>query len=142
MTSITKLLVAAAAVSALSVAACSKPAENTTTNVVENTTVTEVVPADANASGPIEIGSLIGYATKQQAPVYPPAAKTTRTTGVVRVDIVVNEKGEVAEVQKASGPSMLQSAARDAIKRWKFRPFTRDGQPVKANGYVSFNFNL
>lgn len=49
MTSITKLLVAAAAVSALSVAACSKPAENTTTNVVENTTVTEVVPADANA---------------------------------------------------------------------------------------------
>ena len=52
MTSITlrKILVAAAAVSALSVAACNKPAETTnTTNVVENTTVTEVVPADANA---------------------------------------------------------------------------------------------
>ena len=44
----TKILVAAAAVSALSVAACSKPAETNTTNVVENT-VTEIVPADANA---------------------------------------------------------------------------------------------
>jgi len=51
MTSITlrKILVAAAAVSALSVSACSKPAETNTTNVVENTTVTEVAPADANA---------------------------------------------------------------------------------------------
>ena len=51
MTSITlrKILVAAAAVSALSMAACSKPAENTTSNVVENTTVVETAPADANA---------------------------------------------------------------------------------------------
>jgi outer membrane biosynthesis protein TonB len=35
---------------------------------------------------------------------------------------------------------MLQAAARDAIKKWKFKPFTRDGQPVKATGFISFNF--
>jgi ABC-type oligopeptide transport system substrate-binding subunit len=44
----TKILVAAAAVSALSVAACSKKTE-TTNNVVETTNVVEVAPADANA---------------------------------------------------------------------------------------------
>jgi hypothetical protein len=44
-----KILLALAAVSALSVAACSKPAENVTNNVVETTNVTEVAPADLNA---------------------------------------------------------------------------------------------
>ena len=43
-----KILLALAAVSALSVAACSKPAE-VTNNVVETTNVGEVAPADANA---------------------------------------------------------------------------------------------
>lgn len=95
-----------------------------------------------NGGSPLNVGSLKEYATRQPSPVYPPAAKTTRTTGVVRVDLTVDEKGEVSEVQKTSGPSMLQAAAKDAIRKWRFKPFTRDGQPVKASGFVSFNFAL
>ncbi|CAN5757037.1 hypothetical protein BH24ACI3_BH24ACI3_12070 [soil metagenome] len=91
---------------------------------------------------PMEAGSLIGFASRQFAPVYPPTARQMRTTGVVRVEIVVNEDGEVAEVINSSGPTLLQPAAKDAIKRWRFRPFTRDGQPVKATGFVNFNFSL
>lgn len=92
--------------------------------------------------GPIDVGSLIGYATKQSQPVYPPAAKNIRATGIVKVEVTINEAGEVAEVQKASGPALLQAAAKDAIRKWKFRPFVRDGQPVRAIGFVSFNFAL
>lgn len=97
------------------------------------------VPKD---SSPIDAGSLLPFATKQSSPVYPPAAKTLRTKGIVRVDVTISETGDVAEVQKTTGPAMLQAAAKDAIKKWKFKPFIRDGQPVKAIGYVSFNFNL
>jgi len=96
----------------------------------------------ANSGGTMDVGSLIAFATKQQAPVYPTAAKSMRTTGVVKVEVTVNETGEVAEVQKASGPMLLQAAAKDAIKKWKFKPFTRDGQPVKATGFINFNFSL
>ena len=103
-------------------------------------------PADktvaSNDGSPLDVGSLIPYATKQAQPTYPPAAKTMRATGVVKVELTVGENGEVAEVNKTSGPSMLQGAAKDAIKKWRFRPFIRDGQPVRANGFVSFNFNL
>lgn len=92
--------------------------------------------------GPIDVGSLVAYAVKQQSPVYPVPARNMRASGVVRVDITVNESGEVAEVQKTSGPTLLQTAARDAIRKWKFKPFVRDGQPVKATGFVNFNFSL
>jgi TonB family protein len=98
---------------------------------------TEVAPA-----GPLEVGSLISYATKQQAPVYPPAARNMRTTGIVKVEVTVSESGEVAEVKNTTGPMMLQAAAKDAIRKWRFRPFVRDGQPVRASGFVNFNFAL
>ena len=65
-----------------------------------------------------------------------------RATGVVTVEVVVDEAGEVSEIQNTNGPAILQSAAKDAVKRWKFKPFIRDGQPVKATGFVSFNFAL
>jgi protein TonB len=74
--------------------------------------------------------------------VYPPAAKSIRATGVVKVEVTVDENGDVAEVQKTTGPSLLQNAAKEAIKKWRFRPFVRDGQPVRATGFVSFNFSL
>lgn len=91
---------------------------------------------------PLDVGSLIGYATSKSSPIYPAAAKSIRATGVVKVEVMISETGEVAEIQKASGHQMLQGAARDAIRKWKFKPFVRDGQPVKATGFVSFNFAL
>src|SRR6185295_1053229 len=63
----------------------------------------------------IDVGSLVAYATKQTPPVYPPQARTMRTTGLVTVQVTVNEAGDVDEVQKTSGPPMLQNAAKDAI---------------------------
>ena len=93
-------------------------------------------------NSPIAVGSLIEYATQKSNPVYPITAKTMRMTGVVRLEVVVDEKGQVAEVQNSTGPSLLRGAATDAVKKWKFKPFTRDGEPVKATGFVNFNFTL
>lgn len=105
--------------------------------------VTETPKAEPVKDGsPLDVGSLIDYATSRPQPVYPTTAKSLRTTGVVKVEVTVSETGDVAQVQKTSGPAMLQGAAKDAIKKWKFKPFTRDGQPVKATGFVSFNFAL
>ena len=102
-----------------------------------------IVPS-SNGDSPsiIDVGSLLAYATKQAPAIYPTAAKTARQTGLVKVEVTVDENGEVANVQKATGPIMLQGAAKDAIKKWKFKPFVRDGQPVKATGFVSFNFSM
>ncbi len=91
---------------------------------------------------PLAVGSLVEFATEKTSPTYPSSAKSMRMTGIVRVELMVNEEGNVVEIQKTSGPSLLQRAATDAVKKWKFKPFVRDGEPVKAIGFVSFNFNL
>jgi len=115
---------------------------------VETPAVVEPKPEEAKAeepkdTSPMDVGqTLISYATSQAKPVYPAAAKVIRATGVVKVEVTIDESGDVAEVQKASGPSLLQAAAMDAIRKWKFRPFVRDGMPVKAIGWVNFNFTL
>ena len=98
--------------------------------------------AAAASSGPMDVGSLISFATKQTWPVYPQMARSMRAQGVVRVDIVVDEEGQVAEVQNLSGNNLLQPVVKDVIRKWRFRPFLRDGQPVKAVGFVNFNFSL
>jgi len=115
------------------------------TRVVPNTTTetkTDTVAANTNSTNPMEVGSLLEYATQKVNPIYPQQAKTIRQTGIVKVELMIDEKGQVAAVQKLSGPSLLRGAAEDAVKKWKFKPFVRDGQPVKATGFVSFNFNL
>lgn len=93
-------------------------------------------------TGPMSVGSLTEYATNRAAPIYPSFARTAHAVGVVRVEVIVDESGEVASIEKTSGPSLLQGAAKDAIRKWRFKPFERDGQPVKAIGFVNFNFSL
>lgn len=104
----------------------------------------EVDPAKqpAATSSPIPIGSLISYATRRVTPVYPQQARSMLMEGTVKVEVLVGEDGKVSKVEKASGPALLKRAAREAIEKWEFKPFLLDGLPVKATGYVSFNFNL
>ncbi|MGI8641056.1 MAG: TonB family protein [Pyrinomonadaceae bacterium] len=126
-------------------AATERRVENSDAEKTPNQTKTETVADNADTpknNSPIAVGSLIDFATQKPSPVYPATAKSIRMTGVVKVEVVVDEKGQVAEVQKSSGPSLLRGAATDAVRKWKFKPFTRDGEPVKATGFVSFNFTL
>lgn len=116
--------------------AAQQPSEDANANKVKATTSSKPL------NGPLEVGSLLPYAAKQASPVYPAAAKTIRASGVVKVEVTIDENGDVAEVQKASGPALLQGSAKDAIRKWKFRPIIVDGQAVKATGFINFNFSL
>lgn len=99
-------------------------------------------PASTPA-GPVNVGAtLITKARERIAPNYPPQARTARVTGSVTVFMTVDEKGEVAEVQRTSGPEMLRRAAEEAARHWKFRPTIINGQPVRVAGFINFNFSL
>lgn len=100
---------------------------------------TAKTPADGQ---PLEVGSLLERAAKRVTPLYPQTARTSRTTGVVVVHLIIKENGEVEKVMSSRGPELLKRAAEDAARRWRFRPTVIEGQAVRVSGYISFNFAL
>ena len=65
-----------------------------------------------------------------------------RTTGVVIVEVVIDEDGKVISANAVSGPSMLRDVAAQAAMRARFSPTKLSGQPVKVSGTINYNFTL
>jgi TonB family protein len=62
------------------------------------------------------------------APQYPEIARRMNITGIVEVNIAVNDEGKVVEAAAVNGPAMLRAAAEAAIKQWKFKPGSIKGK--------------
>lgn len=78
------------------------------------------------------------------APVYPLSAKRKSIQGKVFIDVVVKTDGtpERVFVSHTSGSEVLDEAALDAVKQWKFIPARRGGQFVQANVIVPVEFKI
>ena len=75
-------------------------------------------------------------------PVYPALAKTQHVSGNVTVDALIDANGRVTTMKVVSGPSLLQQAAMDALKQWKYQPATLDGKAVPMHLSVTIQFRL
>lgn len=77
------------------------------------------------------------------APRYPPQALRRNVGGSVRVLATVASDGSVErlELAEGSGNRDLDRAAMEAVRRWTFRPATRNGQPVTATVVIPLEFN-
>jgi TonB family protein len=89
---------------------------------------------------PLETGLLNAKATKRVLPSYPNLAKLSGATGLVRVYVVVDENGKVAEVSRSEGPLLLRQAAEEAARQWFFVAILSNGKPARVSGYIDFNF--
>ena len=76
-------------------------------------------------------------------PEYPKSARETRTQGTVVVAIVVDVKGNVRDPRVVKGVNRdLDRSALAAVKKWKFKPASRKGEPVAARVNVEVSFKL
>lgn len=79
------------------------------------------------------------------APIYPYGAKSRRESGTVLLKVLVTVDGTAGDVkiEKSSGSSSLDQAARDVVfKRWRFVPAKRGDQTVEAWVLVPIEFTL
>lgn len=91
---------------------------------------------------PVSGGVLNGTALSLPPPVYPEAAKRSRTSGVVTVDVILDETGKVVSATASNGPMMLRDAAVQAALKARFSPTKLSGQPVKVSGVINYKFAL
>lgn len=54
------------------------------------------------------------------APTYSQIARRMRITGMVKLEATVDADGKVRDVKAVSGNHMLEPAAEDAVRRWRF----------------------
>jgi periplasmic protein TonB len=77
-------------------------------------------------------------------PEYPHSAKRAGQEGrvLLRVQILADGTAGNVSVAKTSGFETLDEAALAAVRKWKFVPAKRDGNPVESVVNVPINFNL
>jgi len=75
-------------------------------------------------------------------PVYPEVAKKARVEATVILEVTVNEQGEVAGVRVLRSHPLLEQAAIDAVKQWRYSPTILNGQPVPVVATASIEFKL
>ena len=99
-------------------------------------------PACAAAADLVSIDprQFFAQAVLGPAPEFPPVAIKVRIRGVVSVEVVVSESGDVLCTRNTRFPFGLDHAAVEAARRWKFRPFIVNGHPIKAIGEILFHF--
>ena len=85
---------------------------------------------------------MLGGITRVE-PTYPEVARKARIAGIVIVECIIDKSGNVTNVQVLKPlPFGLDQAAVDAVKRWKFKPGTLNGQPVDVIFNLTVNFKL
>ncbi len=76
------------------------------------------------------------------APEYSQLAKTARVEGDVVVEVKIDEKGNVEEVNPLIGNSILASTVLRTVRTWKFKPFEADGKKTSAVTSLRFHFRI
>lgn len=75
-------------------------------------------------------------------PAYPAIAKATHTAGTVSLAATISRTGTIENLRVVSGSPLLQQAALDAVRQWRYRPYLLNGQPVEVETTVQVVFRL
>lgn len=102
--------------------------------------IIEVMAKAGEPNGTENADSLNGRAIRLPAPLYPQAARMTRTQGIVAVRVIISEEGSVIVASALDGHPFFQTAAREAALKATFTPTIRNGKPVKVAGRIIYHF--
>ena len=75
-------------------------------------------------------------------PVYPPSARASHIQGKVALRATISRAGSILTLHAISGPQQLRSAAVDAVRNWRYKPYSINGRPVDVSTIVYVNFSL
>lgn len=85
---------------------------------------------------------MAGNLLEKTPPQYPAIAKAARIQGTVVLQATIAKTGLIQNLRVISGPPMLQQAAVDAVRSWRYKPYLLNGQPVDVETTINVVFNL
>ena len=104
---------------------------------------TSLVSLPTNASDRERVSSASITAPQQTVDAtYPLLGQHTRVQGSVVLQAVVGADGTIEDLRVISGPSVLTTAAQQAVRQWRFKPYLQNGQPVETKARITVNFSI
>ena len=100
---------------------------------------------DAPPDGPLRVGGDVKapVVVSRAEPDYTEPARKARVSGIVVVEAIIDKNGRVQQVKVVKDlPMGLSEQAAEAVKRWRFKPGTLNGQPVATIFNLTVNFKL
>lgn len=103
----------------------------------------EIQPAPSGAPKKVEVPAGVEATLLHRVePQYPAAARQQGIQGAVVLDVHIGVDGAVKDIRVISGPQQLVQASTDAVKEWRFRPHSVNGQPTDMQTKITLNFKL
>jgi TonB family protein len=107
---------------------------------------TDALPLEIKilAPKPVAIAGALaqGMLLQKISPDYPQIALDARVSGTVVLQAVIGKDGQIENLHAVSGPPMLRPAALEAVKKWVYRPYLLNGEPVSVETTINVVFNL
>ena len=75
-------------------------------------------------------------------PAYPKQARGKKLQGSVILQAIVDKQGKVNSLQLVSGDPILAQAAAEAVKQWRYKPYSHNGEPSFFQTRVTVDFHL
>jgi periplasmic protein TonB len=73
-------------------------------------------------------------------PEYPDAAKPGKQLGSVVLQVLIGRDGTVEDAKFLQGSLVFARAAIDAVKQWRFKPYSLNGRAVSVQSSITLNF--
>jgi protein TonB len=90
----------------------------------------------------ISLGVMEGMLIYRVLPVYPAMARAIHVAGTVHLQASISRDGAIENLHVLDGPPLLQQAAIDAVKQWRYRPYLLNGEPVEVETTINVEFTL
>jgi TonB family protein len=102
------------------------------------------VPGQPDENGFYTVGAHIPPPKKERdvRPSFPKEAQAVELDGIVIVELFLDENGAVTGTRLSRPIPMLDDAALEAVKQWRFQPTIIDGRAVPTRLTVTVNFTL
>jgi len=93
---------------------------------------------------PVRVGGHVKEPRKDHHvdPVYPRLAADTRIQGVIILEAVIDETGQVRDASVLRGIPLLDQAALEAVRQWRYTPTLVDGVPMPIVLVITVTFEL
>lgn len=103
---------------------------------------TAIVRPNTPKSLSVSSGVMAGNLLTKTLPQYPAIPRAARIQGTVVLQATISKSGSIENLRVMSGPPMLQQAAMDAVRSWRYKPYLLNGEPVEVETTVKVVFNL